>query len=132
MQLIHKIIFRLRVETKMVSNARKLWWAAQGASFGPGTVISRLNITWPHQMTVGKLCLFEDDIFFKYSSYWKPGRSIIIHDRVLVVARMRLIGRTRFDECKHPGRASLVGSRAANYRALFWLPDAFEPLPAFL
>ena len=45
-----------------------------------------------------------------------------------VVARMRLIGRTRFDECKHPGRASLVGSRAANYRALFWLPDAFEPL----
>lgn len=46
----------------------------------------------------------------------------------LVVARMRLIGRTRFDECKHPGRASLVGSRAANYRALFWLPDAFEPL----
>ena len=47
----------------------------------------------------------------------------------MVVARMRLIGRTRFDECKHPGRASLVGSRAANYRALFWLPDAFEPLP---
>ena len=45
---------------------------------------------------------------------------------------MRLIGRTRFDECKHPGRASLVGSRAANYRALFWLPDAFEPLPTFL
>jgi len=84
MQLIHKIIFRLRVETKMVSNARKLWWAAQGASFGPGTVISRLNITWPHQMTVGKLCLFEDDIFFKYSSYWKPGRSIIIHDRVFI------------------------------------------------
>ena len=42
---------------------------------------------------------------------------------------MRLIGRTRFDECKHPGRASLVGSRVANYRALFWLPDAFEPLP---
>ena len=30
--------------------------------------------------------------------------------RLRVVAQMRLIGRTRFDECKHPGQASLVGN----------------------
>lgn len=82
--LIQKIIFRLRVETHVVSGVRKLWWTAQGASFGPGTVISRMSVTWPHQLTVGKLCLFEDDILFKYSSYWKSGPSIIVNDKVFI------------------------------------------------
>ena len=84
MRLIQKIFFRLRVEIDVASTFRKLWWTAQGARFGAGTIISQMSVTWPHQLSIGKSCLFEDDIFFKYSSYWKPGPSIIVHDRVFI------------------------------------------------
>lgn len=84
MRILQKILFRLRLETNAASDIRKLCWTAQGARFGRGTVISRMSVTWPHQLCVGKHCLFEDNIYFKYSSCWKPGPSIVIGDRVFI------------------------------------------------
>ena len=48
---------------------------------------------------------------------------------LMVVAQMRLISRPRFDEYEPPGWASPAGNRASKCEALFWPPDAIEPLP---
>ena len=82
--VIQKIIFRLRFESQMVSHLRSFGWRLQGASIGRGSIISRMSVTWPHQLRIGERCLFEDDIYFKYSSHWKPGPSIIVGNHVFI------------------------------------------------
>ncbi len=79
-----KVFFRLRYHFNVKPTLRKLWWEMLGARFGPGTVVPRLEINWPHQVSVGRDCILEDGIFFKYASYWMPGPTILIGDHVFV------------------------------------------------
>jgi acetyltransferase-like isoleucine patch superfamily enzyme len=83
-RIAQKIIFRLRVETQFLSRFRSFWWRLQGMKIGKGSTISSMNVTWPHQLAIGEQCIFEDGIFFKYSSYWKPGPSMIIGKHVFI------------------------------------------------
>lgn len=75
--------FRLRTLAKFQS-IRWLWWSVQGATFGSGTSIPKLQMTWPHQVRIGAQCLLEDDIYFKFDGIWQPGPSIIVGDRVFL------------------------------------------------
>lgn len=84
MPLFQKLLFRLRLHYNPQSYARRFGWKLQGARFGRGTAIPPLHMTWPHQVSVGKNCALEPDIFFKYDGYWQPGPSIVIRDRVFV------------------------------------------------
>ena len=82
--LIQKIFFRLRFQLAFRPILRKLWWQMLGAEFGIGTSVPRLDMTWPHQVSVGRRCVLEEDIFFKYARSWRLGRAIVIRDNVFI------------------------------------------------
>jgi acetyltransferase-like isoleucine patch superfamily enzyme len=41
-------------------------------------------MTWPHQVSVGKDCMLEHDLHFRYDGPWRPGPSIVIGDRAFL------------------------------------------------
>lgn len=51
-----------------------------------GTILPRMYITWPHQVSIGKNCILEQDIYFKFDGIHKPGPSIKIGDNVFIGA----------------------------------------------
>ena len=55
-----------------------------GMQVGPGTLLPRMRVTWPHQVSLGKECHLEHDIYFKFDGTYAPGPSIIIGDRVFL------------------------------------------------
>lgn len=83
-QLLYKIWFRFRAVINDKTFFRRLWWSQQGATFGPGTNVPRLHITWPHQVSVGKACILENDIRFKFDGIWREGPSIVIGNNVFL------------------------------------------------
>jgi len=46
--------------------------------------ISKFSINWPHQLSVGRNCLFENDLIFKYDSIWQNGPNITIGDNCFI------------------------------------------------
>lgn len=85
-EFTNKVWFRLRHSYDPRPSLRKLWWKAQGAQFGPGTRVPRLDISWPHQLSLGRRCRLEDGISFKFDGIWKPGPCIVIGDEVFLGA----------------------------------------------
>jgi acetyltransferase-like isoleucine patch superfamily enzyme len=64
---------------------RKQWLRLQGARIGRGTLVPRLEVTWPHQLAIGARCLLHQGCVFEYChGVWLPGPSIIIGDRVFI------------------------------------------------
>jgi acetyltransferase-like isoleucine patch superfamily enzyme len=55
-----------------------------GAAVGRGTTLSRLYITWPHQVQLGANCRIEHDVYFHYDGIYLAGPSIIIGDDTFV------------------------------------------------
>jgi acetyltransferase-like isoleucine patch superfamily enzyme len=51
---------------------------------GKSTSLSKIDVTWPHQVLIGKKCVFEKGIYFKYDGIWQKGPSIIIGDEVFI------------------------------------------------
>ena len=51
---------------------------------GTGTLLPKVRVTWPHQVSLGADCTLEHDIYFKYDGIWAPGPSIMIGDRVFL------------------------------------------------
>jgi acetyltransferase-like isoleucine patch superfamily enzyme len=51
---------------------------------GLGTLLPRIHVTWPHQVSLGKECVLEHDIYFKYDGIYAPGPSIVLRERVFV------------------------------------------------
>jgi len=51
---------------------------------GRGTVLPKLYVTWPHQVSIGKDCTLEHSIYFKFDGIWKKGPSICIADSVFI------------------------------------------------
>ena len=41
-------------------------------------------MTWPHQVQIGKNCVLESEIYFKFDGIWCPGPSIVIGDNVFI------------------------------------------------
>jgi acetyltransferase-like isoleucine patch superfamily enzyme len=51
---------------------------------GAGTVLPRILVTWPHQVSLGAHCVLEPDLYFKWDGIWSPGPQIRIGDRVFL------------------------------------------------
>ena len=84
-RLIQKVAFKLRWHSRPMSLLRRLWWTAQGASIGRGTLVPRLLVTWPHQLRIGANCTLEQDIYFKFDGFWIPPKSaIVVEDGVFI------------------------------------------------
>lgn len=84
--LLQQGVFKLR--TEYISNIsgyfRKLYYSIQGMKIGKRVSMSRILVTWPHQILLKDDCILEHDVFFKYSSYWKKGQSIVVGERVFI------------------------------------------------
>jgi serine acetyltransferase len=84
--LLQQGIFKLR--TSYLSNLagyfRKLCYSIKGMKIGKRVSMGNISVTWPHQVLLKDDCILEHNVFFKYSSYWKPGQSIIIGERVFI------------------------------------------------
>lgn len=55
-----------------------------GMKIGTGTLLPRVHVTWPHQVSLGENCRLEHGIYFKYDGLWAPGPSLVIRDRVFI------------------------------------------------
>ena len=63
---------------------RKFSLCLRGAKIGQGTWLPRVQVPWPHQLSIGQQCIVEAGVYFKYDGFWKPGPSIHIGDRVFI------------------------------------------------
>ncbi len=62
-----RLAFALRARLAgLGSRLRLAGWRAQGLRAGPGTRVGRIGVTWPHQVALGRNCLLEDGVTFKY------------------------------------------------------------------
>ncbi|KGO93364.1 galactoside O-acetyltransferase [Flavobacterium subsaxonicum WB 4.1-42 = DSM 21790] len=71
-------VLRIRYINKYIFMLRKLSLKIQGMKIGASTVTPKMNVTWPHQVSIGNKCRLEHDIYFHYDGIWKQGPSIII------------------------------------------------------
>ncbi|HSH38115.1 MAG TPA: acyltransferase [Chthoniobacterales bacterium] len=77
--------FRLRANaSRLAAVLRTTWWRAQGMQIGSGTLLPKIHVTWPHQVSLGANCTLEHDIYFKYDGIWAPGPTIVVRDRVFI------------------------------------------------
>lgn len=77
--------FRMRAQLAgLVAQGRTACWRLRGMSVGRGTLLPKVHVTWPHQVSLGQNCTLEHDIYFKYDGIWAPGPTIVIGDRVFI------------------------------------------------
>lgn len=51
---------------------------------GKGTYFSKVNVTWPHQVSIGNNCNLEHNIYFHFDGIYSKGPSIVIGDNVFI------------------------------------------------
>ncbi|MDQ3625947.1 MAG: acyltransferase [Verrucomicrobiota bacterium] len=77
--------FRLRASAaRAVAALRTAWWRFLGMQIGEGTLLPRVRVTWPHEVSLGRDCALEHEIHFKYDGIYAPGPTIIVGDRVFI------------------------------------------------
>ncbi len=82
---MQRIARRIRLWESPLGILRKCVFRFLGGQIGKGTRIPRgTRCTWPHQVSLGANCRLQEDVFFNYDHFWKPGPSIIIGNRVFV------------------------------------------------
>lgn len=80
-----RALFRSRASVATaVARWRVLWWRLLGMQIGAATLLPKVHVTWPHQVSLGNNCVLEHDIYFKYDGIYAPGPSIVIRDRVFL------------------------------------------------
>lgn len=79
-----KIWRRLELLESPVAKLRRMLFRLRGGVIGQGTQLPRVQLTWPHQVRLGRDCVLQSDIFFNYSHFWTPGPSMIFGDRVFI------------------------------------------------
>jgi acetyltransferase-like isoleucine patch superfamily enzyme len=85
-EMYFKTTFRVRerVNTLGMALLRRIYWRLQGMQIGDYTTVPRMRVTWPHQVQLGKCCMLESDIYFKFDGICKPGPSIFIGDNTFI------------------------------------------------
>ena len=123
----NKCAFRLRERcgTLIAGNLRHLYWTAQGMRIGRGTVLPKVEVTWPHQVSIGRNCRIEQCVYFHYDGICLPGPSIVIGDdcfigsacefnissRITVADHCLIAGGTRFIDHNHGTELTTLISR---------------------
>jgi acetyltransferase-like isoleucine patch superfamily enzyme len=63
-----------------------IWLRLAGMKIGKGTYFSKINVTWPHQVSIGFKCILEHGVYFKFDGVWSKGPYILIEDEVFIGA----------------------------------------------
>lgn len=80
-----RAVFRLRAKWSAgLATFRTAWWRVLGMQIGRGTLLPRIHVTWPHQVSLGEDCRLEHEIYFKFDGIWATGPTIAIGDRVFI------------------------------------------------
>lgn len=79
-------VIQVRYLNKISSFFRKIILRFQGMKIGNGVDIPKIYTIWPHQVSIGKNCILERGIYFKYAGIWSKGPSIFIEDEVFIGA----------------------------------------------
>lgn len=53
---------------------------------GSGTLMAQALVTWPHQVSIGRQCIIEQGVYFKFDGIWCAGPRIVIGDRCFIGA----------------------------------------------
>jgi acetyltransferase-like isoleucine patch superfamily enzyme len=53
---------------------------------GAGTLLPKIYVTWPHQVSLGENCTVEQSAYFKYDGIWAPGPRLVVGDHVFIGA----------------------------------------------
>lgn len=82
-----RAVFRIRWSIcRAVAVIRTLVWGLLGMDVGEGTLLPRIYVTWPHQVSLGAHCTVEHGAYFKYDGIWAPGPRLKIGDHVFIGA----------------------------------------------
>lgn len=90
MQTINKyvqkgiFIIKIRYLNKFYSFCRILTYKLIGMKVGKKTLMSKILTTFPNQVSIGKNCILEENVYFKYDGIWKDSKSIVICDDVFI------------------------------------------------
>ena len=78
-------IFRTRsLLAQVIHSLRTVFWQLLGMKVGAGTFLPKVHVTWPHQISFGRNCTLEHDIYLKYDGIWAPGPRLLIGDDVFI------------------------------------------------
>jgi acetyltransferase-like isoleucine patch superfamily enzyme len=84
--MLLKAVFRFRALVKdfFFNFPRTLFWKAVGVHVGNRTILPKIYINWPHQVSLGSRCLIEPGVVFKFDGICQPGPSLIFGDEVFI------------------------------------------------
>lgn len=68
---------------------------------GAGTLLPRVNVTWPHQVQLGAKCRLEPGIYFKFDGIYQPGPGLVIGDQVFIGTGCEFNFRRKIDIGSH-------------------------------
>jgi acetyltransferase-like isoleucine patch superfamily enzyme len=77
-------VLNIKMSPTIASFFRCSYLKVVGMQIGNNTIIPRLIISWPHQVSIGSNCQLEPNTIFKYDGIWSPGPSIVIGDEVFI------------------------------------------------
>ena len=88
MQTLYKVFFRFRhsILKHFASFCRIQIYRVQGLRIGKKSYLSKVQITWPHKISIGSNCTIESGIYFKYDGIGEPGIAIQIEDNAFLGA----------------------------------------------
>lgn len=84
--IIHRLFFKIRFKIlpAISGSLRVIYYTIQGMHLGTATLLPKINVTWPHQVSIGNNCLLEEGISFKFDGVWRKGPSIVINDNIFI------------------------------------------------
>lgn len=85
--VLARAVFRVRSWIcRAAAVIRTLCWGLLGMDVGVGTLLPKVYVTWPHQVSLGANCTVEQGAYFKYDGIWAPGPKLVIGDNVFIGA----------------------------------------------
>lgn len=82
--LIPRLFFKLRYKVFNLNFSYRIYWRILGMKIGRRTRISKIYVSWPHQVAIGMDCLLEQHVYFHFDGMYRSGPSIFIGDRTFI------------------------------------------------
>ncbi len=81
-----RAVFFLRFSmwSRLKSLIYKKYWQLLGMKIGKQTRISKMNVLWPHKISIGDFCSLETNVVFTFNGPWMKGISIQIKDNIFI------------------------------------------------
>ena len=81
-RFFRKVVFRIkqRYIAGVLTAMRMAYWRTLGMRVGSGTRLCRLEVTWPHKVSLGERCSLEPGVYFNFTGPYSEGVGILIGD----------------------------------------------------